>query len=446
MQESQNSLIAKLASKKESKPSASPAGGFVYAADASPILLAIAANGSAGFQPVSKSVTRGTAILCLSLQVATASLLMLTTEQSAVGAHSHMRAHEAKQHLKEIEAKKKETHQKLLLAKEKERKALAKLNKITSELRHTNITLKSNKNELHHTETKIVHTEATLKKTEANENNMSLQAAQRLREMYEGQRLGLLDMMFQVASLQQLMDLLYFQERVAETDRKLIADLRVKAQKLAAQKNQLGIQKMHLGDVVSEIAKKAMLLNKEKSEQEEVAEKLRSQRSFYEQAEHQLSRESNQLESQIMAMMKASQSQGSDKVVTKGSGTMSMPLRASITSPFGWRRHPIFRVRKFHTGIDLAGPNHSPIRAADSGNVLYTGWYGGYGKVVIVGHGNGLATLYAHMSKLATSTGANVQKGDVVGYEGSTGFSTGPHLHFEVRVDGKPNNPLNFVR
>jgi len=94
----------------------------------------------------------------------------------------------------------------------------------------------------------------------------------------------------------------------------------------------------------------------------------------------------------------------------------------------------------------LAGPNRSPIRAADSGNVLYTGWYGGYGKVVIISHGKGMATLYAHLSRQAVKVGDNVTKGDVIAYEGSTGFSTGPHLHFEVRVDGKPNNPLNFVR
>ena len=81
-------------------------------------------------------------------------------------------------------------------------------------------------------------------------------------------------------------------------------------------------------------------------------------------------------------------------------------------------------MRKFHTGVDLAGPNHAAIRAADSGNVLYTGWYGGYGKVVILSHGNSMATLYAHMSKTAVEVGQNVAKGDIVGYEGTTGFST----------------------
>jgi murein DD-endopeptidase MepM/ murein hydrolase activator NlpD len=252
-------------------------------------------------------------------------------------------------------------------------------------------------------------------------------------------------MLFQVNSLQQLMDVLYYQERVAELDKELIADLRQKAASLNAQKSKLGQQKMQLGDIVSEFARKALQLNKEKSDQEIVAEKLRSQRAFYEAAEQQLSRESNQLEQQILQMVRASQSQ-SDKVVTHGSGNMSMPIHAPITSPFGYRRHPIFGIRKFHTGVDLGGPNHTPIKAADSGNVLYAGYYGGYGRVVIVSHGNGLATLYAHMSKTNASAGQNVSKGDVIGYEGSTGFSTGPHLHFEVRVDGKPNNPLNYVR
>ena len=351
--------------------------------------------------------------LSLSLVLCT---LSASIEQEALAAHQRS-SQDAKTHLKEVERKRRETHEKLVQAREKERKAYAKLRKISSALRDTSRALNSNQNRLHKTEHVLVQTETTLKKTAVQELSMAEQAARRLREMYEGQRLGLLDMMFQVNSLQQLMDLLYFQERVSEMDRKLISELRARAQALSAQKNQLGQQKMQLGEVVTEFAKKALMLNKEKSDQEQVAEKLRSQRSFYEDAERQLARESNQLEQQIMQMVRASQQkQTGDKPVTHGSGTMAMPLRASVTSPFGWRRHPIFGIKKFHTGIDLAGPNHSAIKAADSGNVLYTGWYGGYGKVVIVSHGNGLATLYAHMSKLNTSAGANVSKGDVIGY------------------------------
>lgn len=381
--------------------------------------------------------------------IALTALLGFNSCATSVDAHARTirarSAEEAKDRLKEIEQKKKLAHEKLRLAREQERKALAKLHTIQSHLRKTTTILKSNQHDLKTTETKLVHVETNLKTTNSQELNMEDQASSRLREMYEGQRLGLLDMLFQVGSLQQLMDLLYYQERVAELDKKLISGLRAKAAQLSAQKTRLGQQKMQLGDIVSEFAKKALMLNKEKSEQELVADKLRSQRAFYEDAERQLSRESNQLENQILQMVRASQNQ-TNRVVTRGSGTMAMPLNAPVTSPFGWRRHPIFGVKKFHTGVDLAGRNHSPIRASDSGNVLYSGWYGGYGRVVIISHGNGFATLYAHMSKAAASAGQNVSKGDVIGYEGSTGFSTGPHLHFEVRVDGKPNNPLNYVR
>lgn len=356
----------------------------------------------------------------------------------------HATPADAQHHLKEVEKKRQANREKLAQARRKEQLALAELRKIKKQLHHTTKALNTSQHQLKKTESTLVGVQVTLKQTESKEQQMTGLAARRLREMYEGQRLGLLEMLFQASSLEQLMDLLYYQERIAEMDRKLLSQLRAKEQALAAQKNRLGNEKVKLGDIVSEFARKALMLNKEKSEQEQVADKLRTQRAFYEAAEGQLARESSQLESQIMAMMKSNDA--SPNVVTQGSGTLAWPIKAQITSPFGYRRHPIFGIRKFHSGIDLAGKNHSPIKASDSGNVLYAGWYGGYGKVVIVGHGNGLATLYAHLSKAAVAQGTNVSKGQVIGYEGSTGFSTGPHLHFEVRVNGKPNNPLNFVR
>ena len=131
------------------------------------------------------------------------------------------------------------------------------------------------------------------------------------------------------------------------------------------------------------------------------------------------------------------------------------PIAGSITSPFGWRRHPIFGSRRFHTGVDISTSYGTPIKASNDGKVIFSGWYGGYGKVVIIDHGNmnvgshkgkRFSTLYAHMSSTAVGNGSNVRKGQIVGYEGTTGYSTGPHLHFEVRINGKPNNPGNFVR
>ncbi len=349
---------------------------------------------------------------------------------------------DAQNRLNDVERRRKELQKRLSQAREKEQIALSKLRRIEAKLNVTTGALHESKHKLQRTENKLNETERGLERTKLTEASISDLACKRLREIYEGQRLSLLEMFFHVDSLQALLDLFYYQERVAELDRKLIEQLRAQTAALAARKNKLGEQKVSLGDLVSGIAKQAMAITKQKLTQEQIAEQLSKQREFYERAELQLARESQRLEQQILDM----EGKRSSKDMARGSGTLSMPLRANITSPFGWRRHPIFGIRKFHTGIDLAGPNRSPIKAADSGNVLFTGWYGGYGRVVIVSHGNGMATLYAHLSRIAVSEGENVVKGDVVGYEGTTGFSTGPHLHFEVRVNGKPNNPLNFVR
>ena len=129
----------------------------------------------------------------------------------------------------------------------------------------------------------------------------------------------------------------------------------------------------------------------------------------------------------------------------QGTGSLSWPVSGPVTSPFGWRIHPILGYKKFHTGIDIGVGYGTPIHAADGGAVIYATWMGGYGNVIIVDHGDGLSTLYAHQSSLAVGTGARVTRGQTIGYVGSTGFSTGPHLHFEVRVNGNPVDPMGYL-
>lgn len=351
---------------------------------------------------------------------------------------------EIKAKAKQIEEKRQELHKKLAEARRKEKIAFTKLNSIKHELKSTERNLQQKKIKVEHTVAAITQTTHHLNTATQTVSGHMEATSQRLKEIYQGNRVNFLDMIFQADSLQTLLDRLYYHERITEMDRDLMEVYRSKARVLEENKNRLGKQKNDLDNLVNQIGKKAMEIARLKDSQEEIAEKLANQRAFFEQAEADLARQSKSLEKQILAMEKASDS-NSDGPVTRGTGTLAMPLRAKITSPFGWRKHPIFRSRKFHTGVDIAGPRRSPIRSADSGHVLYTGWYGGYGKVVIVSHGNGMSTLYAHLAQIAVAKGSNVSKGDVIGYEGTTGFSTGPHLHFEVREQGIPKNPLNYV-
>ena len=127
------------------------------------------------------------------------------------------------------------------------------------------------------------------------------------------------------------------------------------------------------------------------------------------------------------------------------SGGMIWPISGPITSPFGWRTHPIFGSQRFHSGLDIGGDYGMEIHAAKAGVVSHAGWIGGYGNTVMIDHGGGIVTLYGHNQSLNVSVGQNVSQGQVIAFCGSTGNSTGPHCHFEVRLNGEPVSPYNYL-
>ena len=122
------------------------------------------------------------------------------------------------------------------------------------------------------------------------------------------------------------------------------------------------------------------------------------------------------------------------------------PVPGSISSPFGMREHPTSGKENFHSGIDLAIQRGNPVEATADGIVSFSGRNGGSGNLVVLEHGHGFSTLYAHNSKLAVKIGQKVKRGDIISYSGSTGNSTGPHVHYEIWKDGKPVNPINYVK
>ncbi|WP_336923245.1 peptidoglycan DD-metalloendopeptidase family protein [Aquipuribacter sp. SD81] len=130
--------------------------------------------------------------------------------------------------------------------------------------------------------------------------------------------------------------------------------------------------------------------------------------------------------------------------VSGSGGGMAMPASGPITSPFGWRTHPVYGDRRFHKGIDVGASCGTPVVAARSGSVTSASWHGSYGNIIVVEHGDGLSTAYAHLQGFATG-GGSVERGQVIGYVGTTGLSTGCHLHFEVRQGGEPVNPMGYL-
>jgi len=166
-------------------------------------------------------------------------------------------------------------------------------------------------------------------------------------------------------------------------------------------------------------------------------EQARRNRQYYEQLEDELEQTAKELISIIRKLESSSNKAYSHALI--------WPVNGTVTSKFGMRMHPILGYERMHYGIDIAAPSGTPIKAAQSGKVIYSGPMRGYGNIVIIDHGKGFTTLYAHCSVLIVGAGVEVRQGDTIAKVGSTGLSTGPHLHFEVRVNGEPQDPLKYL-
>jgi murein DD-endopeptidase MepM/ murein hydrolase activator NlpD len=173
----------------------------------------------------------------------------------------------------------------------------------------------------------------------------------------------------------------------------------------------------------------------------DVLERVRARRSTYEAELAAIDAVSSSIAGVLAAR------QAGEQAVPPVPGMLRIPVRgARLTSPFGLRVHPIYGTVRLHTGLDLAAPLGTPIKAAADGVVVSAGARGGYGLAVVIDHGGALATLYGHMSRLDVEPGDAVRRGDQIGLVGSTGASTGPHVHFEARVAGSPVDPTPYLR
>ncbi|HEY7873572.1 MAG TPA: peptidoglycan DD-metalloendopeptidase family protein, partial [Actinomycetota bacterium] len=184
------------------------------------------------------------------------------------------------------------------------------------------------------------------------------------------------------------------------------------------------------------------------AKQDVIAEKrglladIRGRQGRLEAEEERLERESQQLQSIIQQAASSTPS----AYAPTGGGQFLWPAGGSITSGYGYRIHPIFGTRRLHSGVDIGAAYGSGVVAADKGNVVYVGAMSGYGNVVVVDHGGGISTLYAHLSAFSVSSGQTVGRGSPIASVGCTGYCTGPHLHFEVRVNGAPVDPLPYLQ
>jgi murein DD-endopeptidase MepM/ murein hydrolase activator NlpD len=281
-----------------------------------------------------------------------------------------------------------------------------------------------------------------LDKTLTETTKLTARAGRRIRSMYMGQQVGLIDLLLNAENFAAFLDRKYYMQKIAQQDKALLSQLRDKTVQLNQQKRRLDLELLHQRQAIAEINGLRSVLSSQAREEASLRSKYLSDARYYARLENELLRESARVTSNIRALLARPQYK---TPIKQSTGRFIWPMRGPLTSHFGYRYHPIHRYRARHTGIDISRPTGTPIVAADGGRVIAAGWQQGYGKAVVILHGRGLATLYGHMSRISVSVGQSVSQGQHIGACGSTGYSTGSHLHFEVRVGGSPVNPLGYL-
>lgn len=300
----------------------------------------------------------------------------------------------------------------------------------------------------------ITKTEAELKAAQARLQSREKVFYKRVRDIYINGRLSYLDVVVGSKDFSDFANRMEMLKRILQSDMDLINTIKTEREEIASKKAKLEEDRAKVLELEKVAQEKQNLINQKKAERQAVLERAMNDRDTAERAYNELMASSASITAMLQqraaeraaAAAAASQGGGGGGATwVQGTGQLAAPVVAPITSDFGWRIHPIYGTRRLHAGTDFGVDEGTPVHAADGGVVVEAGWVSGYGYTVIIDHGNGMSTLYAHNSDVAVSPGQTVSKGQVVSYSGNTGGSTGPHLHFEVRINGEPTDPMGYL-
>ncbi len=298
----------------------------------------------------------------------------------------------------------------------------------------------ASKAELAETESRMAENQRQLDELDKDYDQQSDRLGKRVRDIYINGQISYLDVLFGAKDFSDFMTRMDLLKRVIKQDYDLVQT--VLSEKSEIESKQADLEKDRVQKAEQEKKTRAAREQREEKvkKRQALLDKLKTDKAYYDRMYDEMMAASRQ----VTRMIQGS-AQYSGPVSGGGTGGMIWPISGPVTSEFGWRVHPITGTQKFHSGIDIGGDYGQPIRAAQGGTVTYAGWISGYGNAVIINHGSGITTLYGHNQSLAVSVGQSVSQGQVIAYCGSTGNSTGPHCHFEVRQNGEPVSPYGYM-
>ncbi len=387
----------------------------------------------------------GAAAALLSVFLAAGSLLSATLDQQIA---------QQKKELDQLNKRIQFHSRELAQAQKKEKGYLRELSTFDSRVQQTkeqiallDLEIQKNKNELEQVSASIA---------KQNERISALQEilAQRCVAIYKYGGAADLNVLLSAADLTELNNLTYLMNRLSREDEKNIEAL--ENEKLALKANELKLQQSseELAQRVKQRERDLAANKQSAARRRELLSRIEKEKQVHQAAMRESEEAQREVQKKISDYLRKkaeAQKNAGNKGAPKGSvlthkGRFDWPVPdRRITSKFGTRIHPKFKTKRQHTGIDIASASGTPIKTAGAGEVIFAGWMRGYGQVIIIDHGSNYATVYAHMSKILVDDGDIVKKGAVIGRVGQTGVATGPHLHFEVRVNGTARDPMKYL-
>ena len=346
---------------------------------------------------------------------------------------------ETKGKLNDVQSDLEDAQGALAEGKAKSKELSGKITSLENQIYMTNAEIEQLKANINETKLEISDKLEELERAQKDVDNQNSALNNRLRAMYKNGDVGMLSVLFGSTTISELLTNIEMVKRIYDSDAALLESIETRYATIDSEKNELIDLKNKLISQEAELEEKQTQLAADKEEVEGLKSQVDLDNSVLSAEIDALNDEAKALTATILDLQSKEAYIG---------GELCWPAQSSkrITSPFGMRIHPTLKVNKMHTGIDIGAGMGTNILAANAGKVITAGWNNSYGYMIMIDHGGGIVTLYAHSSALLVSKGDIVTRGQVIALVGSTGRSTGPHLHFEVRVNGEYKDPMGYFK
>ena len=322
---------------------------------------------------------------------------------------------------------------------------MEKKNQLDVQLNEANAKLSKLTNQVMALESDIKAKEADIEWLSGEEGKAKEQFTQRMRALYEDNSFSYIEILFDSGSISDFFYRLGIIKQLAEYDQNIIESIAYQKEKTEEIKQQLNDDKVQVEAVRGQAQAERDRVKALEAENQQILDAINSDIASAKAEQEMKEKENARIQNEIKKILEEQAKAGQTLTYSASGMVWPCPGYKTLTSQFGRRFHPVLKIYRTHSGIDIAAPSGANIVAAAAGKVITSTYSSSYGNYVVINHGSGITTLYAHMSSRGVSEGATVTAGQSIGKVGSTGISTGPHLHFEVSVNGTRQDPQSYV-